>query len=163
MKNRGFSLIELIMVLLIISLSVSLVAPSLFRFSKNIELKAATQKISAILRYYRNEAVHRGKVQQILFDTSAGEVRIRAVGGKTGEANEETPGRIGEPKFPLPKGIQIKEMKIPAPQYPSDVPTIEFYPDGGSNGGTVVLEREGNKGYKIGVHFLTGIVRIEDA
>jgi general secretion pathway protein H len=162
-KSRGFSLIELMIVLILISLSVSLVAPSLSRFSKNIELKTAAKKISAILRYTRNEAVHRGKVEQVLFDSNAREVRIRAVeeAGETG--NEEASGRAEAPKYPLPRGIQIKEIRIPAPQYPTEVPTIEFYPNGSSNGGSIVLDNEGNKGYKIDVHFLTGIVRIEDA
>ena len=163
MKNRGFSLIELMIVLILISLSISLVTPSLSRFSKNIELKTATKKISAILRYYRNEAVHRGKVQQVLFDSNAREVRIRAVAEEAGAGDEETPSRSEAPKYPLPTGIQIKEIKIPAPQYPTEVPTIEFYPNGGSNGGSIVLDNEGNKGYKIDVHFLTGIVRIGDA
>jgi general secretion pathway protein H len=162
-KNKGFSLIELMIVLILISLSISLVAPSLSRFSKNIELKTATKKISAILRYTRNEAVHRGKVQQVLFDSNTREVRIRVVEEVAGAGDEETSGRAEAPKYPLPTGIQIKEIKIPAPQYPTEVPTIEFYPNGGSNGGSIVLDNEGNKGYKIDVHFLTGIVRIEDA
>jgi general secretion pathway protein H len=162
-KSRGFSLIELMIVLILISLSISLVAPSLSRFSKNIELKAAAKKISAILRYYRNEAVHRGRVQQVLFDANAREVRIQAVAEEKGMGEEETPSRSEAPKYPLPAGIQIKEIKIPASQYPTEFPTIEFYPDGGSNGGSIVLENEGNKGYKIKVHFLTGIVRIENA
>jgi len=44
--------------------------------------------------------------------------------------------------------------------WPSDLPTIEFYPNGGSNGGTILLETEGEKGYRIRVHFLTGMVVI---
>ena len=163
MKNKGFSLIELLIVLILISLSVSLVTPSLSRFSKNIELKTATKKISAILRYYRNEAVHRGKVQQILFDSNAREVRIRAVEQEAGAPDQEATGRAEAPNYPLPAGIQIKEIKVPTPQYPTEVPTIEFYPNGSSNGGSIVLDNEGNKGYRIDVHFLTGIVRIEDA
>jgi len=162
-KSRGFTLIELMIVLILISLSVSLVTPSFSRISKKIELKAATKKISAILRYTRNEAVHRGKVQQVLFDPNAREVRIRAVEEEAGAPDEEPAGGPKAPKYPLPAGIQIKEIKIPAPQYSTEVPTIEFYPNGGSNGGSIVLDNEGNKGYKIDVHFLTGIVRIEDA
>ena len=38
---------------------------------------------------------------------------------------------------------------------------IEFYSNGGSNGGTILLESEGQKGYKIKVHFLTGMVEVE--
>ncbi len=68
MKERGFSLIELIIVLVILGLSLSLVTPSLSRFSKAVELKAAAKKISGILRYYRSEAIQQGKVHR-LFST----------------------------------------------------------------------------------------------
>ena len=59
---------ELVIVLVLIGLSISLVAPAWSRFSKSVELKAAAKKISGILRYYRSEAVHKGTVQQVLFD-----------------------------------------------------------------------------------------------
>ena len=61
----------------------------------------------------------------------------------------------------LPKGVDIKEVKANSPQYPSDYAVIEFYPNGGSNGGTIRLDSKDRKGYRIKVHFLTGIVEIE--
>jgi hypothetical protein len=64
-------------------------------------------------------------------------------------------------KYHLPDGIQIKELKIPSPQYPAGSPAIEFYPNGGSNGGSILLDSQDQKGYRIKVNFLTGIVEIE--
>jgi hypothetical protein len=55
----------------------------------------------------------------------------------------------------------MKEIQMVDPQYPVDVPAIEFYPNGGSNGGSLVLDTEGRKGYKIKVNFLTGMVEVE--
>jgi len=138
-KNKGFSLIELVIVLIIISLSISLVTPSLARFSKMIELKTAAKKVSGILRYYRSEAIQQGKVHQILFDPNLREVRILSL-----EPTEE------------------KILKnIPPPEYPADFPAIEFYPSGGSNGGSILLDSQDQKGFRIKVHFLTGMVAIE--
>ncbi len=162
MKRNGFSLMELVIVLIIIGFSISLVMPSLFRFSKSIELKAAANKVSGILRYYRSEAVQKGKVHQVLFDPDMKEVSILSLdsaedkGGKKGQ--EEM---VQKNKYHLPNGIQIKELKIPSPQYPADFPAIEFYPNGGSNGGSILLNSQDQKGYRIKVHFLTGIVEIE--
>ncbi len=153
MRDKGFSLLELIVVLVIISFSIALVAPSLSRISKTVELKGATKKISAILRYYRSEAVNRGKVYQIFFDSNLKEVKVQSVE----LIEEKAPPKI----YSLPEGVQIKEIKVDSPQYPSDLPTIEFYPNGGSNGGTVLLDSKDLKGYKIKVNFLTGIVQIE--
>lgn len=153
MKNKGFSLMELVIVLVILGLSISLVTPSLSRFSKTIELKAAAKKISGILRYYRSEAIQQGKVHQVLFDSNLREVRIQSL-----EPSEE---KILKNKYPLPVGVQIKEVNIPAPQYPDDFPVIEFYPSGGSNGGSILLDSQDRKGFRISVHFLTGMVVIE--
>jgi general secretion pathway protein H len=162
MKNKGFSLIELMVVLVLIGLSVSLVTPSLFRFSRTVELKGSAKKVSAILRYCRSEAINQGKVYRVFFDSNLHEVKVQSMASKEGkdegEKKEET---VFQKIYSLPKGVQIKEVKADSPQYPSDLPTIEFYPNGGSNGGTILLDSEEMKGYKIKVHFLTGIVGIE--
>jgi general secretion pathway protein H len=151
MRNRGFSLIELVVVLILISLSTALVIPSLSRFSRTLELKGAVKKVSAILRYFRSEAVNQGEVYQVLFDPNLEQVRVQSL---SGEKNVKK-------AYPLPGGIQMKEVKIAESLYPSDLPSIEFYPNGGSNGGSVLMNSEGRKGYRIKVHFLTGVVEVE--
>jgi hypothetical protein len=55
----------------------------------------------------------------------------------------------------------MKEVNLTSPQYPSDLPTVEFYPNGGSNGGSFLLNSQEQKGYEIKVDFLTGIVKVE--
>jgi general secretion pathway protein H len=163
-KNKGFTLVELVIVLILIGLSISLAAPSLGRFSKAVELKAGVKKVSAILRYYRSEAVQKGKIYQVIFDPGLREVRIQSVEtlSKEGEA-EKLEGILQKEKYVIPQGIQMKEVKIPFSQFPSDFPTIEFYPNGGSNGGSFLLDIQNHKGYWILVHFLTGIVEIRGA
>ena len=162
MKDRGFSLIEMIVVLVLIGLVVSLVTPSLSRVSKTIELKGTAQKISGILRYCRGEAVHKGQVYQIFFDSDLREVRVQRM--ESTQKNEESEKKEEKPfkkTYPLPNGIEMKDVKMASPQYPSDFPTIEFYPNGGSNGGSIFLNSEGRGGYRIKVHFITGMVEIE--
>src|SRR5512139_3432192 len=127
MKSKGFSLIEMIIVMIFISFSMALVAPSLSRMAKTVELKATAKRISGILRYYRSEAVNKGRVYQILFDSDSKQVQVRSVGeeGEGKEKNERDPKKT----YSLPDGIQIGEMDIPSPQYSSDLPAIEFYPN----------------------------------
>jgi len=151
-KDKGFSLIELIIVLVLLSLSLALVTPSLSRFSKTIESRAAAKKVSGLLRYFRSEAVQKGRVYQVLFDPDLREIRTRGL-----ELAEERGN-----KYTLPEGMQMREMKISSSQYPSDFPTIEFYPNGGSNGGSVLFGYQDHKGYRIKVHFLTGMVEVEE-
>lgn len=164
MRDKGFALIELIIVLVLIGLSVSLVAPSFSRMAKNVELKAAAKKTSGILRYYRSEAVHRGKVHQVLFDSALRQVMIQTIDEEEEPGDsEKIKGQGLTKKYQLPPGIQMKELNIPASQHPAELPAIEFYPNGGSNGGIILLDSQHHKGFKIKVHFLTGIVEIEGA
>ena len=162
MNDKGFSLIEVIVVLLIIGLTIALVTPSLSRFSSTVELKASAKKISAILRYYRSEAINQGKVYQIFFDSDLNEVRVQPAASTEEKGESEKKGENDAQKtYALPKGVHIKEVKVELTQYPSDLPTIEFYSNGGSNGGTITLDSQDRQGYKIEVNFLTGIVALQ--
>jgi type II secretion system protein H len=160
MRKKGFSLIELMVVLILISLTIALVTPSLSRFSKTVELKGAAKKVSTILRYCRSEAVNKGQVYQALFDSNSREVRVQSMAWKE-EKDEKKEGKISEKVYPLPQGIRMKEVESPSSQSPSDSPLIEFYPNGGSNGGTILLDSQDRIGYKIKVDFLTGMVKVE--
>ena len=164
MKSKGFSLIELIIVLIIISLSISLVTPSLSRFSKTIELKATAKKVSGILRYCRSEAVNKGLVYQVVFNSELREVKVQSMErmGEEKGKDEKNEKKIPKKIYSFPEGIHIREIEVASSQYPSDLPTIEFYPNGGSNGGLIVFDRQDHKGYRIKVHFLTGMVKIEE-
>jgi general secretion pathway protein H len=166
MKNRGFSLMELMIVLVIIGLGLMLVAPSLSRLSKTMELQGAAKKVSAILRYSRSEAVNQGRSYQVLFDMESRKVKVAIVdvAPKQGETDkkEEKSTDIKEKIYDLPAGVHIKEIKLTgSPSPPSDFPAIQFYPNGGSNGGSILIDSQDRKGYRIQVHFLTGMVEIE--
>lgn len=162
---KGFTLIELLVVLVVLAVGAVLVYPSFGRMAKGTELKAAAKKASSILRYYRSEAVHRGRVFQIVFDEERGEIRVRAAAaeenGEERERGAETGGSEKE-RYRLPEGVHLREMNFPPPQIPADFPVIEFYPNGGSNGGSFVLDRGPLRPYRIEVNFLTGAVEIKE-
>jgi type II secretion system protein H len=157
MKDRGFSLIELLVVMILISLSLALVAPSLSRFSRTAELKGAAQRVAAILRNSRSEAVNKGKIYQIVFNPQSREVRVHST-----EPSEEKDDRkedsVPEKTYLLPEGIQMKGDPATSSSSASELPPIEFYPNGGSNGGAIFLDSPNRLGYRIQVHFLTGMV-----
>jgi len=162
MRDRGFSLVEMIVVLVILSLSISLVTPSLSRFFRTVELKGAAKKISGILRYCRSEAVNKGLVYQVLFDSDLREVRVQSKESTEAKKEEENKkeGKVPKKAYSLPDGIRIKKVDVASPEYSSDFPTIEFYPNGGSNGGSVLLDSQDRNGFNIEVHFLTGMVKV---
>ena len=160
MKKRGFSLIELMAVLILISLSIALVTPSLARLSKSVELKGSAKKISAILRYCRSEAVNKGQTYLALFDPNRREIRVQSTALKE-EQEERGEEKAYEKTYTLPEGIRMKEVDVSSSQEASESPRIEFYPTGGSTGGTIQLDAQDRAGYKIKVDFLTGMVKVE--
>jgi prepilin-type N-terminal cleavage/methylation domain-containing protein len=165
MKNKGFSLMEVIIVLTILVLSISLVTSSLSNLLRTIELKAATKKVSGILRYYRSEAINKGSVYQVLFDSESRAVKVQSISlaepADETEADEKKGRETAKTLYGLPEGVQMGELDFPSPEYPCDLPAVEFYPNGGSNGGSVLFNSPERKGYRIKVHFLTGMVEIE--
>jgi prepilin-type N-terminal cleavage/methylation domain-containing protein len=165
MKDKGFSLLEVIIVLTILVLSISLVTSSLSNLLRTIELKAAAKKVSGILRYYRSEAINKGSVYQVLFDSESRAVRVQSISlaepADEKEADEKKAGESVKTLYGLPEGVQMKELDFPSPEYPCDLPAVEFYPNGGSNGGSVLINSPERKGYRINIHFLTGEVKIE--
>lgn len=162
MKSRGFSLIEVLVVLILLSLSLALVTPSLSRFSRTVELKGAAQKISAILRNCRSEAVNKGKVYQVFFNSQSREVSVHSM-DPSEEKGEEKEGPVPEKTYLLPEGIQMKEDPATSSLSATELSPIEFYPNGGSNGGVLLLDSPDRLGYRIEVHFLTGMVEIKRA
>jgi hypothetical protein len=134
--------------------------------SRTIELKAAAKKVSGILRYYRSEAINKGSVYQVLFDSESRIVKVQSISSaepadEKEEADEKEGGEGAKTLYGLPEGVQMKELDFPSPEYPCDLPAVEFYPNGGSNGGSVLINSPERKGYRIKVHFLTGEVKIE--
>jgi len=156
---------EVIIVLTILVLSISLVTSSLSNLLRTIELKAAAKKVSGILRYYRSEAINKGSVYQVLFDSESRAVKVQSISlaesADEAEGDEKKRGEVAKTLYGLPEGVQMEELDFPSPEYPCDLPAVEFYPNGGSNGGSVLFNSPERKGYRIKVHFLTGIVEIE--
>ncbi|NWG02304.1 MAG: prepilin-type N-terminal cleavage/methylation domain-containing protein [Syntrophaceae bacterium] len=162
MRPKGFSFVELMVVLVIISLSLTLITPSLSRFLRMVELKGAAKKVSGILRYCRSEAVNKGFIYQVLFDSDLRRISVQSKEPSETKKEEEVK-KEGDPSkkiYTLPDGIQMRKVDVASIQNGSELPIIEFYPNGGSSGGSLLLEGQSQSSFKIEVHFLTGMVKI---
>ncbi len=160
--KKGFVLLELVLVLIIFGLSLILIFPSLSRFSKTAELKSTAQKIAALLRNSRSEAIHKGRIYQIMLLPDMRKIQViwrepdsESVEGE--EKTEEAPPRV----FTLPEWVSLEEIELKPPQYLSGLSGIEFYPNGGSNGGSFLIKGEAHSGYRIKIHLITGMVEVE--
>ena len=136
--GSGFTLVELLVVLVIATLVLSLVGTSLSRSISGAELRSAVREMAASIRYTRTRAILDKKEQVFVVDTE----------NRTYTAPKREPVQ-------LPEGMEVQLMTARSELTSEAVGGIRFYPDGGSTGGHVELEAN-DRIYRINVAWLTG-------
>ncbi len=74
-RSSGFTLLELLVVLVILSFAAALVAPRL-PLARDMELKSSARRLAASIRYLEERAVSSKSPYRLRLDISAGSVRI---------------------------------------------------------------------------------------
>ena len=167
MTKKGFTLVELLVVLVIISMMAAFVGPRIAGSMSNLNLKTASKKLASALRYARNQAASQCATYVALLDFEERTVTVRAE--KRGEPAEEGPEE-SEPdadhpeqrpkRFQLPEGVRFDRAVSGDEEWDSGIFQLVFYPDGGSSGGTVFLANVRDHQYHIVVDFIIGTVRL---
>ena len=141
--QHGFTLLEILIVLVIGVLLVALVPPLLSGMSGATELRGAARQLAAGLRNARNEAVTRQQEAVLTLDLE------RHRFGVTGDPRE----------IALPESVALKLYTAQSELLDSATGGIRFFPDGSSTGGAITVS--GPKlAYRVNVDWLTGAVAI---
>lgn len=141
--GRGFTLVEMLVVMVIASLVLALVGTSISRSVSGAEMRTAAHKLAANLRYTRTQAILQKSEQVFTVDTEA----------RTYQAPQRE-------SVELPEGMNVALTTARTELTGESVGGIRFYPDGGSTGGFVELETD-NRIYKVSVAWLTGETTVE--
>lgn len=144
-KSQGFTLVELMVVMVIIALVMGLVATSMSRSISGAEARAASRKLVASLRYTRARAIIDKKEQ--VFEVNVDDRSYQA------------PGRE---QVNLPEGVDLTVTTARSEITSEAVSGIRFFPDGGSTGGHIELTVN-DREYRVNVAWLTGETRLERA
>jgi len=144
-KSAGFTLIEIMVVMVIIALIMGLVATSMSRSISGAEARAASRKLVASLRYTRARAIIDKAEQVFLVDTET--------------RSYQAPGRD---KVELPEGVDLTITTASSELVTDAVSGIRFFPDGGSTGGHIELTVN-KREYRVNVAWLTGETQLEKA
>lgn len=142
-RDRGFTLVELMVVMIIIALIMGLIATSMSRSVSSAEARSASRKLVASLRYTRARAIIDKKEQVFLIDTD--------------NRSYQAPGRK---RIDLPEGVEVTITTARSEVTSEDVAGIRFFPDGGSTGGHIELTVNGRE-YRVNVAWLTGETKME--
>ena len=183
MHDTGFTLIELILVLVIIGFLTSLVAPAITSLA-GLKLKTATRKMAAGLRYARSQAVTTCSEYQVVFDIEKGEMIVESLeeeekpysysgdyedggeeelNGEEEEEEDDSAKRMEKRKtYTIPKEVRLARVVIDGEEITEDQAWIDFYPNGSCSGGEIFLMDEKEREYRIALEFITGIVKITE-
>ncbi len=150
-SKTGFTLFELLVVLLIIGLISSLSLPYLFGRMGRMNLKSAAKSIAASLRYARTLAASEKTQYLALFDFEKHSFSIVSE-KKTDDVKV----------YHLPEGVRFQKAKSGTESVQSGIFRIYFFPNGSASGGEVVLSDEKGRQYAIQVQFITGVTELKE-
>lgn len=144
-SQRGFTLIEVVVVLSILALITAMALPLLAGAGSKADTRAAAREIAAAMRLTRDLAMTRGHPEAFVIDAASGAFRA----GST-----STPQRI-------PGDVRLVLYTTTGERRGATAGSIRFFPDGSSTGGGVRLQA-GNSRAEVLVDWLTGHLTIGD-
>ena len=145
MRQRGFSLIEMIVVITIIGLAYTLLPKMVFSGVSGAELRSNARAVATGLRIARDAAINTKRETVLSLDM---ENRMFTL------PNDSKLHKLNDQ-------LDVKLYTSAADVISDKVGTIRFFPDGSSNGGRVTVAA-GERGFEIDVDWLTGHVTISD-
>lgn len=140
--TRGFSLMELVIVLAVLAIAAAVVAPGTARTVDDVRARAEVGAVAAFLRSARERAVTRRQALEVRVDAQAHTLVMRRA------------GRDGEGAGQATRAVSPR-MRIVADPPP---PRVTFLPHGTSTGARFTIVTPGPRAYVITVDPLTGRV-----
>lgn len=143
-EQRGFTLLELLVVLVIASLAISLVGPGYQRLLPGLTLEAESRKMMALLRHARSQAIFTGTEVSVSLDAEGRGLRLS----------------YRKQPYTLPEYLTLELEEGPAQgeRRTPGAAQILFYPRGDSSGGSLNLKMEA-RNEVISVDWLSGRIQ----
>lgn len=166
-SRQGFTLFELLVVLMVVSLMSAMVIPRLSGYLNTIELKSAARRVAAVLRHAGNKAATEKRffTAEIDFETRQLRLYVSSELRSFSIKNNETPdgdNRTIEAVYPLPEGIRFTAGEENENASKDPKTTIVFFPNGSCTGGAIALSNEKGKQFNLTIDSITGSVSISN-
>ena len=145
MRCAGFTLVELLVVLIIMSLVMGLVGFSMSRSLTGAKVRASGRDLMAALRYTRLQAVTSRREQRLMVNVD--------------ERYYVIP--VKNKRVSFPHGIRVDLLTARSELSAEHTGAIRFFPDGSSTGGRVTLHL-GQRTWVVAVGWLTGEVSLAE-
>lgn len=156
-KQRGVTLLELLVVVAVASVLLAVVFPSVGAGLRTLQLRSAAERLAASARYARDQAVHRQRFYELEIDPQAGTVSVTDFEGESRRS------------FELPGGVRVErilpqETTLPYLRAREDRPQPRrflFSPDGSTPAFEIVLGIERRQAV-VRSNPLTGFAKVEE-
>jgi general secretion pathway protein H len=148
-RERGFTLIEIIVVLVIIAIAAALVAPSIDSSLRQRSVRSAVRTVMGAVRAMQSEAILSGSVQTMLLDPRENTLRL---------AGTDDFLYLGD----IARLARVRGGETDG----SGTTLVKFYPNGSNDGLDVVIddrERPSDLGFAVRVNPIIGTIEVGDA
>jgi type II secretion system protein H len=135
-SSKGFTIIEMMIVLAIIGVILTVAAPNFNAYRQNTNLKEAARDISSDISLYRQRAVAENRGYRINFSASANSYTIQQETVTNGV-------RTGNYVALITKTVGAGNVNIVisgTPSFSGGIPTVTFAPRGTSGAGSITLQ-----------------------
>ena len=148
---RGFTLLELVVVLVIAGLLFSLSGPSVRSLYSTMEYREAVREIVSAAKNARRDAFAKGEPMDLLIDTDSNRFALTA----------DSVSVRADQFVPLPEALNITVVYAAEVSPKPGLAAIRFYPGGGSSGGEISVARPTGAGVHLTIDWLLGDVTQE--
>jgi type II secretion system protein H len=149
----GFTLLELIVVLVLIGLALGLAAPSLRGFFASRQTADAAAQMLALTQWARSQAAARGTRYRLNIDTEA---NLYWVTAQEGGEFVDIASEFGR-QFRLPEGAVVR---VDSPTSDPPLAYVDFYPNGRTDEATIELEGARGDVFQVTCDSATGTFRV---
>jgi general secretion pathway protein H len=143
-RQAGFTLLEMIIVLVIMGLAIGIVAARGPQHSHGLEMRTLVASMTRTLRAARGRAIASNRTIVVAIDGQRHSLSV-----------------TGGPSLQLPEALGVTAAAGPAGRPGLAAIAIRFAPDGSSSGGRILLA-DGQHRIGIGVDWLTGRISVAD-
>lgn len=143
---RGFTLLEIMIVLTIAGLLVAVSVPSAAKLYQSMVYRSAVGDARALLEAARYQALTQGVSVDVLVQP---DTRRMSIGPNLLDAT------------PLPEALSLRVTGAAELQRGNQTAVIRFYSDGSSSGGSISIKRNSSGGTKLHVGWLLGRVSLQ--